>query len=93
MSAPLVLLGPQRLRPTLKDAIACLGVTGRVATVTAGWEEREGEDAELDEHLAGRTVNLGLFPRAEERLELRGTRRRILGSRHGDKAYAQWRRT
>jgi len=66
MSAPLVLLGPQRLRPTLKEAVDALGVTGRVATVTAGWEEREGEDAELDAHLAGRTLNLDLFPRAEE---------------------------
>lgn len=61
-----MLLGPQRLRPTLSEAVDSLGVTGRVATVTAGWEEREGEDAELDAHLAGRTVNLGLFPRAEE---------------------------
>ncbi len=66
MSAPLILLGPQRLRPTLAAAVETLGVQGRVATVTAGWEEREGEDAELDEHLGGRTVNLGLFPRAEE---------------------------
>lgn len=61
-----MLLGPQRLQPTLKDAVARLGVTGKVATVTAGWEEREGEDAELDEHLDGRTVNLRLFPRGEE---------------------------
>ncbi|MDA1266973.1 MAG: hypothetical protein O2816_17980, partial [Planctomycetota bacterium] len=66
MSAPLVLLGPQRLRPTLRETVEALGVTGAVATVTAGWEEREDEDAELDEHLSGRTVNLCLFPRAEE---------------------------
>lgn len=66
MSVPLVLLGPQRLRPTLRDAVEALGVRGSVATVTAGWEEREGEDTELDAHLSGRTVNLGLFPRAEE---------------------------
>jgi hypothetical protein len=65
MSATLVLLGPQRLRPTLRDAVQALGVAGQVATVTAGWEEREGEDEELDAHLDGRTVNLGLFPRGE----------------------------
>lgn len=66
MRAALVLLGPQRLRPTLREVVDALGVRGTVATVTAGWEEREGEDAELDQHLDGRTVNLGLFPRAEQ---------------------------
>lgn len=66
MSAALVLLGPQRLRPTLREAVQTLGQGGLVATITAGWEEREGEDQELDAHLDGRTVNLGLFPRAEQ---------------------------
>ena len=28
---------------------ALLGVEGPVATVTAGWQEREGDDAELDD--------------------------------------------
>ncbi len=37
-----------------------------MAAVTAGWQDREGEDAELREHLGGRVVNLKLYRRAEE---------------------------
>lgn len=61
-----VLLGPQRLEPTLKDAVEALGIRGRIAAVTAGWEEREGEDQELSAHLGGRTVNLHLYGRSED---------------------------
>jgi len=59
------ILGPQRLRPNLIEAVRARGVTGRIATVTAGWQEREDEDRELHEHLEGRTVNLRLYHRAE----------------------------
>jgi hypothetical protein len=58
-----VLLGPQRFRPTVADALRSLDVGGSIATVTAGWQEREPDDAELDELLEGRTVNLGLHAR------------------------------
>jgi hypothetical protein len=61
-----VLLGPQRLEPTLKDAVDSLGIRGRIAAVTAGWEERESEDHELSAHLGGRTVNLNLYARSED---------------------------
>jgi hypothetical protein len=63
----IVLLGPQRLVPTLRDALRSLGAPddARVATVTAGWQEREPDDQELDEHLGGRTANLQLYRRAE----------------------------
>ncbi|MEO0652054.1 MAG: hypothetical protein AAFZ65_15380 [Planctomycetota bacterium] len=61
-----VLLGPQRERETLREVVDELGLEGPLATVTAGWEEREAEDAELAAHLGGRTRNLGLYPRAEE---------------------------
>lgn len=61
-----VLLGPQRLEPTLKDAVESLGIRGRIGAVTAGWEEREGEDQELSAHLGGRTVNLHLYGRSED---------------------------
>jgi len=60
-----VVLGPQRLQPTLSDAVASLGLRGRLAAVTAGWEEREAEDQELSAHLSGRTVNLALYERAD----------------------------
>lgn len=64
---PVVLLGPQRLRPTLIDAVRGLGIPddAPIATVTAGWQEREPDDHELDEHLGGRTTNLQLYRRAE----------------------------
>jgi hypothetical protein len=42
-----------------------LGVDGPVATVTAGWQEREPDDRELHEHLGGRSLNLSLYQRAE----------------------------
>ena len=62
----LILLGPQRLRPTLTTAMAELASADRVAAVTAGWQDREGEDDELREHLGRRVVNLELYHRAEE---------------------------
>jgi hypothetical protein len=61
-----VLLGPQRLHPTLDMAVDSLGLRGRIAAITAGWEEREGEDQELRAHLGGRTINLALYERAED---------------------------
>jgi hypothetical protein len=61
-----VLLGPQRFTPTLGEAVAAAGVGGRLASVTAGWQEREAEDLELHEHLGERTVNLKLYERGED---------------------------
>jgi len=67
----IILLGPQR-RPTLDGVVRSLfpgpGPAGPVATITAGWQEREPDDAELSAHLpAGRdrggAVNLGLYRR------------------------------
>jgi hypothetical protein len=46
--------------------VSRLGVEGKIAVVTAGWQEREPEDEELAAHLGGRTVNLRLHARAEE---------------------------
>jgi len=64
-----VLLGPQRLRPTVAATLRSLGVAGPVATVTAGWQEREPDDAELDAHLGGPALNLGLYVRWRDVLE------------------------
>lgn len=58
-----VLLGAQRFEPTLGSVVQKLGIEGRVALITAGWQEREQEDEELSEHLGGRTVNLQLHQR------------------------------
>lgn len=65
MTRRLGLLGPQRFDPTLAGAVAALGLDGRLATVTAGWQERESELDELNEHLAGRAINLELHRRGE----------------------------
>jgi hypothetical protein len=61
----LAFLGPQRFTPTLGQAVAALGIAGDLATVTAGWQEREREVEELHEHLGGRAVNLELHRRGE----------------------------
>jgi hypothetical protein len=58
-----ILLGPQRFMTTAGTALQSLDVDGPVATITAGWEEREEQDAELDQILFGRTVNLRLYHR------------------------------
>jgi hypothetical protein len=58
----IILLGPQR-RPTLDGVVRSLDLSGPVATVTAGWQEREPDDAELSAYLGGRAVNLGLYRR------------------------------
>ncbi len=72
MSAPVVLLGPQRFDPTLGDALRELstqlpgGIVGPLATITAGWQEREAEDGELHDHLEQRTLNLKLYARTDD---------------------------
>lgn len=78
----LILLGPQRLQPTLDRAIESLGVMGRIAAVTAGWEERESEDQELREHLGGRTLNLAAHARAEDVLQRDPELGQALRARH-----------
>jgi hypothetical protein len=57
-----ILLGPQR-RPTVDAVVRSLGLDGPVATITAGWQERESDDGELTALLGGRGVNLGLYGR------------------------------
>ncbi|MEO8276831.1 MAG: Type 1 glutamine amidotransferase-like domain-containing protein [Thermoanaerobaculia bacterium] len=63
------LLGPQRFTPTLGEAVTRAGISGRLASVTAGWQEREAEDLELHEHLGERTMNLMIYARSEDVLE------------------------
>jgi hypothetical protein len=56
------LLGPQR-RPTLDTVAASLYPEGQIATITAGWQEREPDDGELSKLLGSRDVNLRLYRR------------------------------
>jgi hypothetical protein len=66
MSTTVVLLGPQRFEPHVRETIDTLGVQGRVAVVTAGWQERESEDDELREHLGRDVDDLLLYHRYED---------------------------
>lgn len=66
MPATVVLLGPQRFEPTVRETVRELGVEGRVAVVTAGWQERESEDEELCEHLERDVDDLLLYHRYED---------------------------
>jgi hypothetical protein len=56
------LLGPQR-RPTLQAVVRSQHLEGPIVTVTAGWQEREPDDAELSQLLGGRDVSLSLYRR------------------------------
>jgi hypothetical protein len=62
VSPAITVLGPQR-RPTLDRVLESLGVEGPIAVVTAGWQERESDDAELVALTGGRGVNLRLHAR------------------------------
>src|SRR4029079_406320 len=63
------LLGPQRFLTTAGAVVRSLDIEGPVATITAGWEERESDDGELDTVLDGRSQNLRLFGRMMDVLE------------------------
>lgn len=59
-----VLLGPQYHAPTAGAALRDLGLRGRAATITAGWQEREAEDEALERQLPSGSVPLRLYERA-----------------------------
>ncbi len=63
--ARVILLGPQRGRPDAGAVVAGLGEPGRVALITAGWQEWEEDDGALRASLARDVVNLRLWARAE----------------------------
>ncbi len=66
---PTVLLGPQRFLTTAGTVVRGLRPEGPVATVTAGWQDREPADDELDEVMGGRSRNLHLYGRLTNVLE------------------------
>jgi hypothetical protein len=53
----------------LAAEVAALGVDGPVALITAGWEEGERNDADIDRRLGGGSRNLNLFGRRLDVLE------------------------
>jgi hypothetical protein len=60
-----LLLGPQFRRPNLGEALRQSGLHGPVVSITAGWQEREGELGALEEHLGEHARDLRLYERAE----------------------------
>ena len=60
-----VVLGPQFRSPNIRDALARTGLSGPVVTITAGWQEREGELAALEAHLGHPVRDMRLYERAE----------------------------
>ena len=79
-------LGPQRRDPTLADSLRSLGLRAdaNVATITAGWQEREDDDRELSEHLGHRAVNLAIYRRTERVFERDGELARAVRGRQED---------
>jgi hypothetical protein len=67
-----VLLGPQRFLTTAGTTVQSVAPEGTVATVTAGWQDREPADDELDEVMGGRSRNLRLYERLTDVLETDG---------------------
>lgn len=61
-----VLLGPQRNAITITTELAAFGLDGKIAAITAGWQEREAEDDELQDAIGHRAVNLRLHKRVDE---------------------------
>ena len=57
------MLGPTADSRPVAAEVAGLDIDGPVALVTAGWEEAERNDADLDRALGGGTRNLGLYGR------------------------------
>ena len=64
-----VLLGPQRFRTTVGAVIRTVAPEGTVATVTAGWRDRESDTHELDATLEGRGRHLNLYGRLVDVLD------------------------
>jgi hypothetical protein len=64
--ADVIFLGPQFREPNLAFALRQLAVTGPLVSISAGWQEREGEIDELRAHVAVPVTDLGLYARAEE---------------------------
>jgi len=68
-TSSVVLLGPQKEGFEIGAVMRDLGVTGEVALITAGWQEREADDAALVgdlAHVGVSAVNLRLHARSEE---------------------------
>jgi len=66
MARTIALLGPQGTTPDVGAVLRDLGITGTVALVRAGYQERESEDAELIKALGVPAKNLTLHARGND---------------------------
>ena len=66
MARVIALLGPQGPAPDVGEVLRDLGITGPVALVRAGYQERESEDAELAAAIGVPVHNLTLLARGNE---------------------------
>lgn len=66
----LALLGPQYRTPCVAPALAALGLADGtpLASLSAGWQEREGEVDELRDHVQRKVTDLGLYAAVEQLL-------------------------
>jgi hypothetical protein len=58
-------LGPQFREPNLRHCLDAMGIRGPLVSITAGWQEREGEIDELRAHVGADVQDLGLYVRTE----------------------------
>lgn len=64
--AQITLLGPQYREPQLAPVLHAIGATGPYVSVSAGWQEREGELDELRAHIGSEVTDLRIYERAED---------------------------
>jgi hypothetical protein len=64
--ATVTLLGPQLRDPNLHEVLRILGLAGPFASISAGWQEREGEIDELRSHVGAEVQDLLLYAVTEE---------------------------
>lgn len=60
------LLGPQFRDPNLQEVLRILGLSGPFVSISAGWQEREGEIDELRSHVGAEVQDLLLYGVTEE---------------------------
>ncbi len=65
----LTLLGPQYRAPNLRAVLAAQGLQGPFVSISAGWQEREGELDELRSHLDAEVHDLRIYERSERVFE------------------------
>lgn len=66
----IIILGPQADHPNLMDATRQIVTNGAFCSITAGWQQREGEVQELQHHLDREVEDLHLYQRLDHALGL-----------------------